>query len=284
MRIDEVFGVDFSGAREAGRNTWIARAVVPSARPRRGRLELADLASLETMCGSCEREPALAALVERVASSDQALWGMDFPFGLPIEVVDDGSTWLDQIRMVSEWPDGASALGRRCLERARQLGGKWHIRRTTDTEAKTPFDCYHYRIIYQTFHGMRDVLGKLVRKPGTAVMPFQYSRLRRARRLVAEACPGSTLKRWGAPHRNYKQPAGGPLSAVRRRTRHAILAELARHIDLDDGQRRTIMRNGGGDALDAVIAAVGVYQSWQSVDHARIARDSRHPREGYLYA
>ena len=33
-----------------------------------------------------------------------------------------------------------------------------HIRRLTDREAKAPFDCYHYRIIHQTFYGMRDVL------------------------------------------------------------------------------------------------------------------------------
>ena len=35
------------------------------------------------------------------------------------------------------------------------------IRRLTDIEEKAPFDPYHYRIIYQTFHGMRDVLGRL---------------------------------------------------------------------------------------------------------------------------
>jgi hypothetical protein len=67
------------------------------------------------------------------------------------------------------------------------------------------------------------------------------------------------------------------------RTRHALLAGLARHVVLDAKQRRTIMRNGGGDALDAVIAAVGAAQAWREADHREIARHPRYPREGRLY-
>lgn len=43
------------------------------------------------------------------------------------------------------------------------------------------------------------------------------------------------------------------------------------------------MRNGGGDALDAVLAALGGALSWRSSDHAAIARHRRYPREGRLY-
>jgi hypothetical protein len=149
--------------------------------------------------------------------------------------------------------------------------------------AKTPFDCYHYRIVYQMFHGMRDVLGPLMKTRGTAILPFQYRRLARARRVVVEACPGSTLKRWGVAHQRYKQPAGGPLTLMRRKTRRVILDAVARHVELDGSHRRLIMRDPGGDALDAVIAAAGAYQAWHSADHPAIARDPRHPREGYLY-
>jgi hypothetical protein len=44
------------------------------------------------------------------------------------------------------------------------------------------------------------------------------------------------------------------------------------------------MRNAGGDALDAVLAAVGAAQAWRSADHRVIARHARYPREGRLYA
>ena len=43
------------------------------------------------------------------------------------------------------------------------------------------------------------------------------------------------------------------------------------------------MRNPGGDALDAVIAALGATQAWQLADHRVIARHPRYRREGRLY-
>jgi Protein of unknown function (DUF429) len=118
----------------------------------------------------------------------------------------------------------------------------------------------------------------------TAILPFQYRRIAAARRVLVEACPASTLKRLGLPHQNYKQPQGGPLTPRRRRTRRSILDGLARHVDLEEAHRRVLMRNGGGDAFDAVIAAVGAAQAWQASDHGHIARHPRYPREGRLYA
>jgi hypothetical protein len=102
--------------------------------------------------------------------------------------------------------------------------------------------------------------------------------------VIVEACPSSTLKRLGLPHQNYKQPTGGPLTSKRRRTRAAILRHISEHIDIADRFRRLIMRNPGGDALDAVIAAVGADHAWRAADHAAIARHPRYPREGRIYA
>jgi hypothetical protein len=101
--------------------------------------------------------------------------------------------------------------------------------------------------------------------------------------VLAEACPASTLKRLGLPHQNYKQPEGGPLTPRRLRTRRAILDGLGRHVLIEPGHRRAVMRNGGGDALDAVIAAVGVAGAWAEADHRQIACHPRYPREGRLF-
>jgi hypothetical protein len=174
-------------------------------------------------------------------------------------------------------------VGLECLRRAKLLGGPNHIRRLTDIEEKAPFDPYHYRIIYQTFYGMRDVLGPLRRRRRTAILPFHYRRLPTARRVLVEACPASTLKRLGLPHFNYKQPEGGPLIAKRLRTRRIILDGLATRLEMTDTQRRVMVRNGGGDAMDAVIAAVGALRAWEASDHRHIARHPRYPREGRLY-
>jgi hypothetical protein len=138
-------------------------------------------------------------------------------------------------------------------------------------------------MFYQTFFGMRDVLGPLRLARRTAIVPFQYRRLPAARRVLVEACPTSTLKRLGLPHHTYKQPEGGPLTRKRLQTRRAILDGLARHVRVDERQRRLMMRNGGGDALDAVIAAVGAAQAWDAADHAQIARHPRYPKEGRLF-
>jgi hypothetical protein len=133
---------------------------------------------------------------------------------------------------------------------------------------------------YQTFYGMCDVLGPLAALRRTAILPFQYRRLARARRVLVEACPASTLKRLGLPHNNYKQPEGGPLTRKRRRSRRAILDGLGTWLEVGAAQRRVMMRNGGGDALDA---ALGGVQAWQSADHCHIARHPRYPREGRLF-
>src|SRR5438067_6163279 len=192
---DTVYGVDFSGARSAGRTIWVAR--IEAARGRRKQLpySLAELARLEDLCGTAERSAALAHLVTLIADSRDALWALDFPFGLPIEVFAPGVRWPGQFELLRAWGEDAYGVGLECLRRARALGGPLHIRRLTDAEAKAPFDCYHYRIIYQTFYGMRDVLAPLARRRGTAILPFHHRRLPAAQRVLVEACPSSTLKR-----------------------------------------------------------------------------------------
>jgi hypothetical protein len=277
--IRSIFGVDFSGAKLAGRNTWIARLNNPA----RGPARLIELHRLETLAGTADRTTSLAHLVRRIGASDAALWALDFPFGLPIEVMAAGAGWAHQFHFLREWGDDAYGAGLECVRRARRLGTKLHIRRLSDTETRTPFDCYHYRIIFQTFHGMRDVLGPLRRDPATAVLPFHYRRLPAARRVLIESCPASVLKMLALPHQNYKQTVTGPLSRKRLSVRRAILAGLAPHVTIGSGHRWTIMRNGGGDALDAVIAAVGARRAWRRTDHADVARHSRYRREGRVY-
>ena len=283
-RIETVYGVDFSGARDAGHTTWVAAAAVAPDGGDGPPLALTALDSLATLSGAADRQPALADLVRRIGASREALWAIGAPFGLPVEVLDEGATWPALLRWVGGWDEDAGyALGLWALGRARSLGGPGHIYRATDLAARTPFDAYHYRVIYQTFHGMRDVLRPAARVRETAILPFQHRRLARAARVVVETCQASTLKRLALPHQNYKQPEGGALTARRRRTRHTILEGLAPRILIPAPLRRRAMRDPGGDALDAVIAAVGAYDAYLRTDHAAVARDARFQREGYQY-
>jgi hypothetical protein len=108
---------------------------------------LTDLSCLEALCGTAERAPALAHLVAMIAASQRSLWALDFPFGLPIEVMAPGARWPAQLDFLRAWVEDAYGVGLECLRRARALDGALHIRRLTDVEQKAPFDCYHYRII-----------------------------------------------------------------------------------------------------------------------------------------
>ncbi len=281
FRFTSIYGVDFSGAKLAGNNVWIAQAE-PTGGP--VPLRLTELHNLAAVAGTADRAPALAHLVGMIRGSTAALWGMDFPFALPVELYPAGTTWPQQLAAVRSWDGNAYSFGLGCVAAAKRLGREMHIRRRTDTESKTPFDCYHYRIIYQTFHGMRDVLLPLSVAARTAVVPFQYGRVTAADRVVTEACPGSVLKRLKLPHQNYKQPAGGPLTLKRRRTRAAIFDGLAPLIEISATFRRRMVRNPGGDAMDAAIAAVGAWQRWTTVDHAAIRKHPRYRFEGFLFA
>jgi hypothetical protein len=277
-----IYGVDFSGARLAGKTTWIAR--IERARTARGpAFTLGSLDRLDRLAGTAERRPALEHLVELVRQSTDALWALDFPFGLPIELFPARARWSRQLAFVREFAADDYGLGLECVRRARALGDKLHIRRQTDVDARAPFDPYHYRIIYQTFYGIHDVLAPLWRDARTVVLPFQYATLATADRALVEACPGSTLKRLGLPHQNYKQPAGGPLTRRRRLTRRVILDGIDEIIHLGARERRAMMRDPGGDAIDAVLAAIGAAQAFAAVDHAAIASHTRYPREGHLY-
>jgi hypothetical protein len=277
---ERFYGVDFSGARKAGDATWVAELAPTSDAPG---FTVTSLQSLSSLCGTAERAGALRHLTDLVLGSERALWGFDFPFGLPVELFPANACWADQFVFLHEWEDDAYGCGLECVRRSLKRLRRKHVLRTSDAEARTPFDTFHYRIIYQTFFGMRDVIGTLRPTRGTAVLPFQYRKLRTAKRVVVECCPGSVLKRAGVPHQNYKQPAGGPLTRKRRRTRHAILDWLAGVVAFDDRFRGVMMRNPGGDAIDAVVAAVGAARAVAAADHRAVARHPRYRREGHLF-
>lgn len=152
-RFAHAYGVDFSGARLAGRTTWVARLALGAAGAARGAARgaggalprLVALDRLDRLAGTAARGPALAHLVALVRASEDALWALDCPFGLPVELLPPGAGWAAQRRLVREWGDDAYGLGLECVRRARALGGPMHVRRRTDGEARAPFDPYHYR-------------------------------------------------------------------------------------------------------------------------------------------
>jgi hypothetical protein len=264
-----VFGVDFSGAGNAGDLIWIAevgpapggRAALLSCRPAR-----------ELPGGGRDRAPALAALVRFIAAAGHAAFGCDFPFGLPATLW-PGLDWAAWVASLPGRFADADAFRSDCMARA---GGR-ELKRPTDREAQVPFGAWNIRLYRQTFHGMAGVLAPLLDR--VAVPPMQPAVP--GRPVLLEICPASTLRRLGLYGRPYKGAAPG-----HRANRAAILdGMIAADLLAPPGAALVdrLVGDRGGDALDSVVAAVACARAIAApgYDRPRVAAELL---EGRVYA
>ena len=244
-----VVGVDFSGARDAGKKIWIA-----AGESHGGAVEIeACFPACELPGASASLESALPALVEYVAGGADAAFGLDFPFGLPLALVREFGGEPGWERFVAGF-DRRFATADAFRDACRDAAGGVEIRRRTDVEAKAPFCVYNLRLYRQTFAGIKHVLRPLVRERRAAVVPFQPPRP--GLPTIAEICPASLLADEGLYRRHpYKGRSDdrrrGRRAIVRALIGRGLLREPARSL------REVLADDPGGDALDAVLAAIG---------------------------
>ena len=237
-----VVGVDFSGARNAGKLIWIARGALAGEAVRiESCVPARDLSG-----GATERAPAMTALVEWLAGETDAVIGLDFPFSLPVSLIPDQS-WEDFITAFPARYVNAQAFRATCMDAA---AGR-ELKRRTDVETRVPFSAYNLRLYRQTFEGIANVLHPLVTAGRVRAVPTQPPADGLA--VLAETCPASLLKAEGL-YGSYKGSAPA-LKAARK----AIVAALETRgllAPLTPGLRRLLIDDKGGDALDAAIAAI----------------------------
>lgn len=241
---ERILGVDFSGARDAGRYIWIGETTAVG----EALIVNACYPATELPGGGPQRETALAALRDYLAAQRGALVGLDFPPGLPRQVMQRDS-WTAMLAHFSEdYPD-AETFRARC----REAGQGRDLRRRTDIEAATPFSPYNLRLYRQTYYGLRDLLAPLVRDGQVRVLPVQTAADDRPR--LVESCPASTLKALGL-YTPYKGK-----DAAMRAARSGVLKALSAgwNVRFVDGVRRVLVDDPGGDALDSVLAAFGLW-------------------------
>ena len=270
-----ICGIDFSGGARAGRKIWVASASME------GRcLIIEDCRRGADLPGAgVERDRCLATLCRFIEQGCDAAFGLDFPFGLPRELVKE-TTWQEFVlRFGGHYPT-AEAFRRRC-----RAPGRPERKRLTDIAAKTPFSPYHLWLHRQTFHGIRDLLAPLVRRGRACVAPMQS--LEPGKAWVLEICPASTLKRLSQEmgrrlHIPYKGKAPG-----RRRARRRILADLECEAGVvigDRALRKAILADSEGDALDSVVAALGTARALRHPEFPRPDWKPIYAIEGYVYA
>jgi hypothetical protein len=261
-----ILGIDFSGAADAGRKIWVAEARLASDRP----LALTDIRpACELESGGDAPEIAIAALRRHILLEADTVAGCDFPFSIPRDLIEEES-WEAFIAAFPERFDHADAFRDWAFRKA----GMKEARRVTDKAVKTPFNSYNIRIHRQTWWGVKALLHPLVTSGMAVVRPYQ-ALPKDGRPIVIEACPASSMKSIG-----FYPPYKGR-SEQHRLARGAVIRRL-----VDDGYlekparsvQRRLLDNAGGDALDAVIAAIATAQADLSHD-----ADANELFEGRIY-
>jgi hypothetical protein len=240
-----ILGIDFSGASDAGRKIWIAEGRSAGGGAPFNLIDLRPACDLEG--GAVPPAGAIAALARHIVRAPNTVAGFDFPFSIPAALIEEPS-WVDFLRAFpARFPD-PDAFRDWALTKA---NGR-ELRRAADRAASTPFNSYNLRIYRQTWWGIAALLNPLVTGGAAIVRPYQRP-TRRALPILTEACPACSLKSIG-----FYPPYKGR-SATHRRNRQAVVKTLIARGHLappPSKLRRIMIDNVGGDALDAVVAAL----------------------------
>lgn len=241
-------GIDFSGAKDAGKKIWIAEGAEDD-----GRIAVTTLIPASELPQSgADRSAALPAVVRHIAGLGHSIVGIDAPNSLPRGFSPDGwAPWF-----ASFASSHASAEHFRVACRA-ATGGK-ESKRPCDITAKTPFAAWNLRLYRQTWHSLVELYAPLLAAKAVTVAPFQRADNKRPR--LAEICPASTLKRLGL-YGSYK---GRKLANERRK----LLSEMIRRAALRVSRRLSerAIDDRGGDALDALIALAAAVRCREQIE------------------
>ena len=267
-----IYGIDFSGAKDAGNKIWIAKGV-----PVGESLLIKECFRARDLPNSGKRvETCLPALVELIKSNQNAVFGFDFPFGLPRTLVHE-ETWEDFVLAFPGKHKSPEAFREAC----RQANGGHELKRKTDIEAQTPFSPYNLRLFRQTYYGISDVLFPLVRYSIACILPFQEPVA--GKPWILEICPASTLKKHGL-YQEYKFPVK---KDDRPETRSTILEtiEKAGLLKCRDRQiRQSAIADRNGDALDSLIAATVAFDALRDQAAPTRKHKNLYALEGYVFS
>ena len=265
-----IYGIDFSGAQDAGKKIWIAEGVVKT-----DSLLIEDCFRARDLQDSGnELYKCLPALKDFMKENQDAAFGLDFPFGLP-EVLVEQESWKEFIIAFPNLYDSPDHFRETCFSNA----GNRELKRKTDEEAETPFSPYNLWIFKQTYYGISEILHPLIQNNHACVLPMQKPAPKKP--WIIEICPASTLQSLKLYHLQYKGK-----TAQHRHNRWEILQEIVRigpmHIDQPEIYRK-IIEDTGGDALDSVIAAIATFRSLKN--NAKPPEDWKDfwTIEGYVY-
>ncbi|MFW9917279.1 MAG: DUF429 domain-containing protein [Candidatus Thorarchaeota archaeon] len=265
-----IYGVDFSGSKNAGKWIWIAKGVIENEN-----LVIEACFRGRDLPGSGNGlEICLSALRNFIKKHSDAAFGMDFPFALPKELVEQ-DRWKDFILKFPSLYSSPEGFRDKCFSKA----GRRELKRNTDIKSKAPFSPYNLRLHKQTYFGISEIIAPLVREDLALFLPMQKPKP--GRPLVLEVCPASTLKNLGL-YEKYKFKKNRDDCPE---TRSKILKEIERQGPLKfqgKGIRGLVVQDRNGDALDSVIAAFAAYRAMKK---GLLPKNEKkeYRMEGYVY-
>lgn len=260
------YGVDFSGAVNAGKNIWIAKGVIED-----NTLQINKCFPASSLTNGCvERNKCLKALTDFVAKSESAIFGMDFPFSLPASMIEQKS-WAFFAKQFTKNYSSPEDFREKC--RGKTGGGE--LKRKTDIETKTPFSPYNLRIYRQTYYGISQLLSPLVKKNQVCVLPMQKNDCKKP--WVIEVCPASLLKREKL-YIPYKGK-GKDLYSARLKIIDMINNKLA---TTTKEVNTSAIDNQNGDALDSILATISSFNAINNTN--LVTKNQLYAIEGYVYA
>lgn len=265
-----LYGVDFSGAKDAGAKIWLAEGDLTP-----GGLVVTRLFQARALPDSgVAVERAMPALRRFVADSRGAAFGFDFPFAVT-DAATGARPWAEFVGdFLARYPDADSFRGA-----CRAATGGKEIKRATDRVARVPFNAFNLRCYRQTYRGLAELIAPLVLSAEAVALPMQAPSGDLP--WLLEICPASTLKRGGLYQDSYKG-----LSEAHRFARARILEAVAsrERLAIDNPTIAELaIANPGGDALDAIIALGATARAVRAPFAMEPECEAVHRSEGYIY-
>ena len=190
--------------------------------------------------------------------------GFDFPFSLPRELVRDLG-WPQEWKDLVTYCAGIGRLEFRAAldayRNSRPIGSKY-AHRATDLPAgsSSPMKLVNPPVALMFHEGARRIVAAGLHVPALSTGD--------ASRIALEAYPGLLVRKQLGIRDSYKSDTPGEQTPSRRAARRLIVEALREGrplgvaVKFSGGIERTLLGDGSGDALDAVICATQAHWAW----------------------
>jgi hypothetical protein len=264
-----IYGVDFTCAPRKTKPITVACGIL-----RKSALHLEAIEKLQTF----EEFEAL------LARRGPWIGGFDFPFALPAELVRD-LAWPERWRDLVVHCSAMTRLElRNALDRyraSRPVGSKY-AHRATDYPAgsSSPMKLVNPPVALMFHEGARRLLAARVHLP--ALLDGDPAR------VALEAYPGLLTRKQLGIRDSYKSDTRSEHTPARKAARKSIVGELLAGRPLgirlvaSAPLRKSMVDDGSGDLLDAVICAVQACWGWQRREQNFGVPAGIHPQEGWI--